>query len=176
MAQQRGIAGLQDLHERIRRSASMPALMPSVASGTSQPGGDDIASLIREALHGSLPEAANEAPSESETPGDDADSLSDTSPDEFAQRWRTSKQRRTLVAELEAYEEKHPSEERLTQFEQSRRAEQSTAQRSGSPYIISYPQQVRLTLWRGWRRLRADPGFAGWALAGAGPAQHHQRL
>lgn len=81
------------------------------------------------------------------------------SPDEFAARWKESKARSQLMEELAEYETKHPSEERLQEFSKSRRAEQAKLQRKQSPYTISYFQQVRLALWRGYRRLRADPGF-----------------
>ncbi|KAF4961927.1 hypothetical protein FSARC_9968 [Fusarium sarcochroum] len=81
------------------------------------------------------------------------------SPDEFASRWQESQTRKRLIAELDAYEEKHPSDLRLEEFNASRRAEIAKSQRLGSPYTISYKQQVRLALWRSYRRLLADPGF-----------------
>ncbi|KAL3448042.1 ABC-2 type transporter-domain-containing protein, partial [Aspergillus insuetus] len=81
------------------------------------------------------------------------------SPDEFAARWQESQTRQSLLKELNTYEDKHPSAERLQEHNISRRAEQAKTQRSSSPYVISYLQQVRLTLWRGYRRLLADPGF-----------------
>ncbi|KAF5009417.1 hypothetical protein FDECE_4349 [Fusarium decemcellulare] len=80
-------------------------------------------------------------------------------PDEFAERWQASEQRKQLLRELADYEKNHPREERLAEYSTSRRAEQFKSQRSKSPYTISYAHQVKLTLWRGWRRLLADPGF-----------------
>lgn len=80
-------------------------------------------------------------------------------PDEFAKRWQDSEQRKQLQRELAAYELKHPREERLGNYKESRQAEKSTRQRKASPYTISYPRQVSLTIWRGRRRLLADPGF-----------------
>lgn len=80
-------------------------------------------------------------------------------PDEFAARWRQSRLHHALESELASYEDQHPKEERLAEFKQSRRAEQAKSQRSKSSYTISYAQQVRLTVWRAWRRLLADPGF-----------------
>ncbi|TIC93490.1 Multidrug resistance protein CDR2 [Colletotrichum higginsianum] len=80
-------------------------------------------------------------------------------PDEFAQRWKKSGQRQELLRELAAYEEKHPSGERLAEYQRSRRAEQAKTQRPGSPHTISYGQQVSLAFWRAWRRLLADPAF-----------------
>lgn len=80
-------------------------------------------------------------------------------PDEFVDRWRSSRQRQELVQELAEYEHKHPSTERLADYQHSRRAEQAKSQRLKSPYTISYSQQVALTLWRAYRRLLADPSF-----------------
>ncbi|KAF5666080.1 ABC transporter CDR4 [Fusarium heterosporum] len=80
-------------------------------------------------------------------------------PREFAERWQASTHRKQLTQELAAYEENHPRETRLEAYKTSRRAEQFKNQRSKSPYTISYAAQVKLTLWRGWRRLLADPGF-----------------
>ncbi|KAH7141746.1 ABC-2 type transporter-domain-containing protein, partial [Dactylonectria macrodidyma] len=80
-------------------------------------------------------------------------------PDEFAESWQASEPRKQLLRELDEYEQSHPREERLAEYKNSRRAEQSKSQRSKSPYTISYNRQVTLALWRGWRRLVADPGF-----------------
>ncbi|KAI1071723.1 hypothetical protein LB507_004946 [Fusarium sp. FIESC RH6] len=80
-------------------------------------------------------------------------------PSDFAERWQASAHRKALVLELETYEQNHPRAERLVEYKESRRAEQFKGQRSKSPYTISYLAQVKLTLWRGWRRLLADPGF-----------------
>ncbi|CRK08937.1 hypothetical protein BN1708_009846 [Verticillium longisporum] len=80
-------------------------------------------------------------------------------PDEFAQRWKASRHRQSLLQEIDGYERLHPTEERFAEYEASRRAEQARSQRPSSPYTISYRQQVQLTLWRGWRRLLADPYF-----------------
>ncbi|KAM0323344.1 hypothetical protein ACHAQA_008937 [Verticillium albo-atrum] len=80
-------------------------------------------------------------------------------PDEFAQRWKASRHHQALLREIDAYEGQHPTEERLAHYNTSRRAEQARSQRRNSPYTISYLQQIQLTLWRGWRRLLADPYF-----------------
>ncbi|KAJ5995433.1 hypothetical protein N7481_002410 [Penicillium waksmanii] len=78
---------------------------------------------------------------------------------EFSERWQSSEQRRKLLLEVASYEQKHPSEIRMVEYDKSRRAEQAKQQRARSPYTISYFQQVFLTLWRAYRRLLADPGF-----------------
>ncbi|KAM0267314.1 hypothetical protein ACHAPA_006094 [Fusarium lateritium] len=80
-------------------------------------------------------------------------------PEEFTERWQASDHRKQLLRELAAYEDSHPRAERLAEYKTSRRAEQFKNQRSNSPYTISYVAQIKLTLWRGWRRLLADPGF-----------------
>jgi ATP-binding cassette, subfamily G (WHITE), member 2, PDR len=80
-------------------------------------------------------------------------------PDEFATRWRECKQRQNLLRELDEYEAKHPSADRMVEYKESRSAEQAKGQRFNSPYTISYAQQVMLTLWRAYRRLLADPAF-----------------
>lgn len=87
------------------------------------------------------------------------ENLTPRTPDEFASRWQASPQRKALVQELADYEQKHPSEARLPEYKESYRAEQFKSQRHKSPFTISYKRQVSLTLWRGYRRLLADPGF-----------------
>lgn len=81
------------------------------------------------------------------------------SADEFAERWRSSEQRKKLLYELASYEQRHPRKERTKEYYHSRRAEQAKEQRSKSAYTISYRQQTSLTLWRAYRRLLAYPGF-----------------
>lgn len=44
-------------------------------------------------------------------------------------------------------------------FRTHKRSEQAKSQRPRSPFIISYTQQVRLCLWRGFQRLRGDPSI-----------------
>lgn len=80
-------------------------------------------------------------------------------PEEFAARWKASTERASLALELNSYETEHPSRERLDEFAQSRNAERSSMQRLKSPYHLSYLEQIRLCIWRGWKRLRADPAF-----------------
>lgn len=79
--------------------------------------------------------------------------------DEFAASWKTSLQNKELSNELAAYTKKHGARNRFEEFQISRRAQQSRWQRRASPYMRSYVEQIMLTLWRSWRRLKADPGF-----------------
>lgn len=80
-------------------------------------------------------------------------------PEEFAKRWQNSKERRTLLSEILEYEEKHPRDQRYLEYKQSRLADQHKYTRSGSTYLISYAAQVKLNIWRAYRRLVADPSF-----------------
>ncbi|KAK8033988.1 ABC transporter [Apiospora rasikravindrae] len=80
-------------------------------------------------------------------------------PQSAYERWQESRQRKDLLAELADYELKHPADERLAEFKKSRHAEQAKSQPTQSPYNISYAAQVSLNLWRGWRRLLADPAY-----------------
>ena len=88
-------------------------------------------------------------------------------PDEFAARWKASPQRQDLVNTIENYNAKFvPEGEHLEQFKNSRRAHQARLQRVSSPYTLSYFQQVKLCLWRGWERLKADPSITISSLFG----------
>lgn len=79
-------------------------------------------------------------------------------PDEFAAVWKQSPERKQLMADIEAYEQKYPFQgEAYDQFVSSRKEQQAKGQRIKSPYTLSYVQQVELCLWRGFRRLVGDP-------------------
>ena len=87
------------------------------------------------------------------------ESLVPRTADDFANIWKRSQQRNALLAELNSYELKHATDQRLVEFQESRRAEQAKSQPARSPYNISFAAQVNLNLWRGWRRLLADPAY-----------------
>ncbi|PLB46038.1 hypothetical protein P170DRAFT_458215 [Aspergillus steynii IBT 23096] len=87
------------------------------------------------------------------------ESLAPRTPEDFALRWKLSDQRQCLMQEIEAYENTHHQKLLLEEFTKSRRAERGSFQSTRSPYILSYWKQVELCLWRGWRRLLADPEF-----------------
>jgi ABC-type multidrug transport system ATPase subunit len=81
-------------------------------------------------------------------------------PDEFAQAWKDSKERQQVLKQIDAYDKRFPFEGQAYQdFVDSRKAQKSKQQRLKSPYTLSYPQQVQLCLWRGFKRLRADPSL-----------------
>ncbi|KXT06963.1 hypothetical protein AC578_7244 [Pseudocercospora eumusae] len=79
-------------------------------------------------------------------------------PDEFAERWKASPERAQLLKDIDAYDKRYPFKgEAYQQFVDSRKAQQAKGQRIKSPYTLSYMQQVKLCLWRGFRRLVGDP-------------------
>ncbi|KAK1990581.1 ABC-2 type transporter [Colletotrichum falcatum] len=87
------------------------------------------------------------------------------SPEEFAEAWRASGCRARLAEEVEDYLGRHPFEgEHHEKFLESRRADQSRLQRAGSPYTLSYAEQMRLTLWRNWVMLKGDPSITATML------------
>lgn len=81
-------------------------------------------------------------------------------PDEFAQKWKDSPERAALVQQIEAYEQKYPiGGEAAKRFQESRKAQKAKSQREKSPFTLSFLQQIKLCLWRGFVRLRADPSI-----------------
>ncbi|KAF2718209.1 ATP-binding cassette multidrug transporter [Polychaeton citri CBS 116435] len=88
-------------------------------------------------------------------------------PDEFAASWKNSQQRIELLKQIEEYEHKFPFEgEAYAKFSESRTAQKSKRQRTGSPYTLSYAGQVNLCLRRGFQRLRGDPSLTFTQLFG----------
>ena len=88
-------------------------------------------------------------------------------PDDFARVWKESPERAQLMRDLELYDQKYQiGGEYLQKFVASRKAQQSKHQRVKSPYTLSYAQQVRLCLWRGFQRLRGDPSLTFTQLFG----------
>ncbi|UKZ47949.1 ZEB2-regulated ABC transporter 1 [Trichoderma virens] len=86
-------------------------------------------------------------------------------PDEFATCWRNSNDYKALQAEIESYNSEHPIDGADAQaFREHKKATQAKHQRVKSPFTLSYSQQIRLCLWRGWRRLKGDPSLTIFAL------------
>ncbi|KAI1853850.1 hypothetical protein JX265_012681 [Neoarthrinium moseri] len=87
--------------------------------------------------------------------------------DEFEAVWRASAEYQALRAEIHQYKAQHPINGRDAQvYRQLKRDYQAKGQRLGSPYTLTYSQQVRLCMWRGWRRFWADPGPSLWVMVG----------
>ncbi|RFU81145.1 multidrug resistance cdr1 [Trichoderma arundinaceum] len=86
-------------------------------------------------------------------------------PDEFATCWKNSSDYKSLQADIETYNNKHPiGGADAEAFREHKQATQAKSQRIKSPYTLSYAQQVKLCLWRGWRRLIGDPSLTLFAL------------
>lgn len=89
------------------------------------------------------------------------------SPDEFAAAWRESAEYKALIADIDAYNNEHPLDGQDAEaFKASRKIQQANHQRLKSPYTLSYGQQIKLCLWRGFKRLRADPSLTFTQLFG----------
>ncbi|OQD89391.1 hypothetical protein PENANT_c002G07605 [Penicillium antarcticum] len=86
---------------------------------------------------------------------------------EFEKTWNNSQQKKQLTLQIEAYQVKYSlAGECLDEFVASRTAQQASGQRMKSPYTLSYMQQISLCLWRGWKRLFADPSLTYIQLGG----------
>lgn len=81
-------------------------------------------------------------------------------PDEFAERWKKSAEHKTLLDEVTSFEKESPiGGEALERFKESRKGQQAKRQKWKSPYTLSYNQQIKLCLRRGFWRLKADPSL-----------------
>lgn len=88
-------------------------------------------------------------------------------PDEFAAAWKGSAEYRALQVEIEEFKTEHPlNGPDAEAFRSSKRQQQAKNQRAKSPYTLSYAQQVKLCLWRGFQRLKGDPSLTIGALVG----------
>ncbi|CAG8032130.1 unnamed protein product [Penicillium salamii] len=82
------------------------------------------------------------------------------SPDEFAQAWRESQNRQSLVVEIEDFEKRFPIGGRQSEdFRAARTEHKSDSLRAASPFTLSLAGQFLLNLWRSYRLLIADPWF-----------------
>jgi ATP-binding cassette subfamily G (WHITE) protein 2 (PDR) len=88
-------------------------------------------------------------------------------PDEFAAAWKNSAEYKALQVEIEEYKTAHPiGGPDAEAFRASKQAQQAKGQRAKSPFTLSFAQQVKLCLWRGFRRLAGDPSLTIGALIG----------
>ncbi|KAH6889280.1 ABC drug exporter AbcA [Thelonectria olida] len=80
-------------------------------------------------------------------------------PDEFAAAWNASPECKALRAEIDEYNSHHVIGGKHSQtYLELKKAHQAKGQSTSSPFILTYSQQVKLCIWRGWRRFWADPG------------------
>lgn len=80
-------------------------------------------------------------------------------PDDFAQYWRDSEDRKTLMKEIEEHEKEFPvgdSDKQLEQFRSSKNDAQAKHTRAKSSYVVSVPMQIKLNTKRAYQRLWND--------------------
>ncbi|KAM0790552.1 hypothetical protein ACM66B_004421 [Microbotryomycetes sp. NB124-2] len=88
-------------------------------------------------------------------------------PEEFEQRWKASPEYQQLLREIDEYNAQYPiGGDAESEFKASRKAQQSKGQRIKSPYTLSYGKQIELCVWRGFRRLVANPELTITQLVG----------
>jgi hypothetical protein len=79
-------------------------------------------------------------------------------PDEFAQYWKDSPERKELLLQIDEYDRSNPlTGDGYVDFAQARKLEKSKNQREISPYNLSYWGQVKLNLGREYQKLKNDP-------------------
>lgn len=76
-------------------------------------------------------------------------------PDEFEAYWHSSPEYRDLQREMAAHNEvaKSNPDEKLREFQQQKRQEQSDHTRPNSPYMLSVPMQIKLNTRRAYQRV-----------------------
>ncbi|KAI1497952.1 ABC-2 type transporter-domain-containing protein [Biscogniauxia marginata] len=88
-------------------------------------------------------------------------------PDDFAAAWKNSAEYKALQVEIEEYKKEHPIDGPDAQaFRASKERSQAKGQRPKSSYTLSFGQQIRLCLWRGYLRLKGDPSLMLGSLFG----------
>jgi ATP-binding cassette subfamily G (WHITE) protein 2 (PDR) len=85
---------------------------------------------------------------------------------DFAKRWQVSATKQELSKQIAQYQKTYPIRQGHFQDFANSLRQQTQSQRSGSPYTLSYRQQVELCLWRGFRRLVGDPSLTITQLLG----------
>ncbi|RYC82030.1 ABC transporter CDR4 [Fusarium oxysporum f. sp. narcissi] len=82
------------------------------------------------------------------------------SPDEFADEWRMSQHRSSLLSDIAAFEIQYPLDgKQVETLKGIRRAQKAKFTSDKSPFTISIPMQIRLCIGRGVKRLLGDKTF-----------------
>ncbi|KAL0930081.1 ABC-2 type transporter [Colletotrichum truncatum] len=78
-------------------------------------------------------------------------------PEEFARYWQRSQDYQELNGQIQTFRDEHPfdAKDAETIFDVHQK-QQANHTRQGSPYLLSIPMQIRLWLWRAFRRMRND--------------------
>ncbi|OLN81710.1 ABC transporter CDR4-like protein 1 [Colletotrichum chlorophyti] len=86
-------------------------------------------------------------------------------PDDFAACWKASREAQALQSQIEQYKVDHPLDGAdAAAFRNQKQSVQAKNQRLKSPFILSYGQQVKLCLWRGFKLLKGDPSLTLFSL------------
>ncbi|CAG9936386.1 unnamed protein product [Clonostachys rosea f. rosea IK726] len=89
------------------------------------------------------------------------------SPDEFEKVWQESALRKSLLQDITTFEEEYPLDGKETEkFLQTRKVQQASWMRRGSPYTISIIMQIQLCMMRGYQRLVGEMLFPLVTIAG----------
>jgi ATP-binding cassette subfamily G (WHITE) protein 2 (PDR) len=87
--------------------------------------------------------------------------------DEFAIAWKISHDYKSLQVEIEEYKKQHPIDGPDAEvFRRLKKSHQAKGQRPKSPYTLTYIEQVKLCMWRGRARFKADPWPAIFVMIG----------
>ena len=79
-------------------------------------------------------------------------------PAEFAMAWKSSTEYGALQVEIDEFKAQHPiGGPDAETFRLLKQSHQAKGQRLKAPYTLTYSQQVKLCMWRGVKRLKADP-------------------
>ncbi|KAF5642396.1 ABC transporter CDR4 [Fusarium tjaetaba] len=82
------------------------------------------------------------------------------SPDEFANEWRMSQHRASLLNDIAAFEIRYPFDgKQVETLKGIRRAQKAKFSSDKSPFTISIPMQIHLCIGRGIKRLLGDKTF-----------------
>ncbi|KAF5236734.1 hypothetical protein FANTH_11141 [Fusarium anthophilum] len=82
------------------------------------------------------------------------------SPDEFADEWRMSQHRASLLNDIAAFDIQYPLDGKQVETLQGiRRTQKAKFTSDKSPFTISIPMQIRLCIGRGFKRLLGDKTF-----------------
>lgn len=82
-------------------------------------------------------------------------------PEEFAQRWVASDDYKSMIADMDSYENSHDTNEKLQEYRESTTQEKAKRVGSKSPYTISYQMQLKACAKRSYQRMLGDPAFLG---------------
>ncbi|KAH6688979.1 ABC-2 type transporter-domain-containing protein [Plectosphaerella plurivora] len=83
-----------------------------------------------------------------------------TTPDEFAERWKASQARASLMTAVASFEKRYPMDgSQEASLATARAAQQAPLLSRSSPYTISLPMQILLCMTRGYQRIMGDKLF-----------------